>query len=172
MIRHSDETRSGEANLPDDHDPELDLFLERVVDVPPELVWRAWTRPEHLRQWFAPRPWGIAECEIDLRPGGIFRIAMRNPEGEVLPSNAGCYLEVVENRRLVWTDALGPGYRPSAEPFFTAMVTMEPEGSGTRYVARAIHGSKTTREQHEQMGFYEGWGQVLDQLVEFAKSLE
>jgi uncharacterized protein YndB with AHSA1/START domain len=151
-------------------DPKLDLVLERVVDVRPELVWAAWTQPEHIPHWFAPRPWSISECKIDLRPGGIFHFVMHSPEGEAFPST-GCFLEVVPNRKLVWTDALLPGYRPSPEPFFTAMVTMEPEGSGTRYVATAIHCDEERRKNHEEMGFHEGWGTVLDQLVEYAKSM-
>ena len=55
-------------------DPKLDLVLERVVDVPPELVWRAWTEPKHLMPWFTPAPWKTVDCEIDLRPGGIFQV--------------------------------------------------------------------------------------------------
>lgn len=151
------------------HDPELDLVLERVVDVPPELVWKAWTRPEHLVHWFVPAPWTLADCSVDLRPGGAFRTVMRSPEGEEFPS-AGCYLEIVENRKLVFTDALLPGYRPSLEPFFTAVVTLEPEGTGTRYVARAIHRDREGRDRHEAMGFHEGWGTCLDQLVALVRS--
>ena len=60
----------------------LDLVLERVVDVPRELVWAAWTQPEHLKKWFTPAPWTTVDCEIDLRPGGIFRTKMRGPEGQ------------------------------------------------------------------------------------------
>lgn len=151
-------------------DPKLDLVLERVVDVPPERVWAAWTRPEHIPHWFAPRPWSVSDCEIDLRPGGVFRCVMRSPEGEEFPST-GCYLEVVPNRKLVWTDALLPGYRPAPEPFFTAMLTLEPSGNGTRYVATAIHGDEDSRRKHEAMGFHEGWGKALDQLIEHAKTL-
>jgi hypothetical protein len=62
-------------------DPKLDLVLERVIDVPRELVWAAWTRPEHVKHWLTPRPWTVSECEIDLRPGGMFRFVMRSPEG-------------------------------------------------------------------------------------------
>ena len=153
------------------HDPELDLVLERVIDVPPELVWKAWTRAEHLKHWFAPRPWSISDLEIDVRPGGIFRMSMRSPEGEEFPNEPGCYLEVIENRKLVFTDALGPGYRPKDEPFFTAIVTMEPEGDGTRYVARAVHRDVEGRRKHEEMGFHEGWSTVLDQMVEYAKAM-
>ena len=119
--------------------PELDLVLERVVDVRPELVWKAWTQPEHLKRWFTPKPWETIDCEIDLRPGGVFSTTMRSPEGEVMPAEPGCYLEVVENRKLVFTDALGPGYRPKSEPFMTAVILLEPEGSGTRYTAIAMH---------------------------------
>ncbi len=93
-------------------DPELDLVLERVVDVPPELVWKAWTEPKHLMPWFCPKPWTVTACDIDLRPGGRFYTVMCSPEGEEFP-NEGCYLEVVPNERLVWTDALLTGYRPA-----------------------------------------------------------
>ena len=151
-------------------DPKLDLVLERVVDVPRELVWAAWTRPEHLRKWFTPAPWTVADCEIDLRPGGIFRTVMRSPEGKEFP-NIGCYLEVVPNERLVWTDALLPGYRPAENPFMTAIITLESQGTGTRYTAVAIHRDDAGRKKHEEMGFYQGWGKALDQLVAHVKTM-
>ncbi len=151
------------------HDPKLDLVLDRVVDVPPEFVWKAWTRPEHLRQWFAPAPWSVSDCRIDLRPGGEFFTEMRSPEGETFPGQ-GCFLEVVENRRLTVTDALLPGYRPAESPFFTTVLTLEPEGKGTRYVARAMHRNPEDRVRHEEMGFIEGWGTCLDQLVHLVKA--
>lgn len=149
-------------------DPTLDLVLERVVDVPRELVWTAWTKPEHLMKWFVPAPWTLADCELDLRPGGIFRTVMRSPEGQEFP-NLGCYLDVVPNERLVFTDALLPGYRPSASPFMTAIITLEPHGTGTRYTATALHNSEAERQKHEEMGFHSGWGTVLDQLVAYVK---
>jgi uncharacterized protein YndB with AHSA1/START domain len=153
-------------------DSNLDLVLEREIDVAPDLVWAAWTTPEHLKKWFAPKPYETAECEIDLRPGGIFHVVMRSPEGESMDEGAGCVLEVVENERLVWTAALGPGFRPAASDFpFTAVVTMEPSGSGTKYRAVAVHGSPELRAEHEKMGFHEGWAAALDQLVEVAKGL-
>lgn len=151
--------------------PKLDLVLERVVDVKPELVWRAWTEPDHVMKWFTPKPWETIECEIDLHPGGMFRTTMRSPEGEVQPTSTGCFLEVVPNRRLVFTDALGPGYRPNASSFMTAYVLLEPEGAGTKYTAIAVHSNEEQCQQHEEMGFYQGWGTALDQLVEYAKTL-
>jgi uncharacterized protein YndB with AHSA1/START domain len=152
-------------------DPNLDLKLERTVDVKPELVWAAWTKPELLKQWFCPKPWSVSDCELDVRPGGICRTVMRSPEGQEFP-NVGCYLEVVPNRKLVFTDALLPGYRPAEKSFMTAIVLMEPHGAGgTKYTAIALHNSEAARIRHEQMGFAEGWGKAWEQLVELVKGL-
>ena len=151
-------------------DPKLDLLLERHADVSPAQVWKAWTTPEHLVKWLAPRPWTITECEVDLRPGGQLRFVMRSPEGQLYP-NLCCFLEVVPNQRLVWTDALLPGYRPATEPFFTAVVLMESDGKGgTNYRAIAMHRDEDGRKKHEAMGFHQGWGQVFDQMVEHIKA--
>ena len=157
-------------------DPRLDLVLERVVDVPPQTVWKAYTQPEALKRWFTPRPWMTVDCEIDLRPGGIFRTTMRSPEGEEFP-NVGCYLEVVENQKLVWTTALGPGYRPlpqvisGFEDPITAVILLEPLGRKTRYTAIAVHGTPESAQKHDRMGFQEGWGTCADQLGEVAREL-
>ncbi|SCL73048.1 Uncharacterized conserved protein YndB, AHSA1/START domain [Micromonospora citrea] len=156
-----------------DMDPKLDLVLERTVDVAPELVWKAWTTPELIVRWFAPKPWSTSSCEIDLRPGGRFDTVMRSPEGEEYPSS-GCILVVEENRTLVFTSALASGFRPqnTGDGFpFTAVVSLEPAGAGTRYTATAIHADAAARKSHEEMGFVEGWGAALDQLVEVARSL-
>lgn len=160
-------------------DPVLDLVLERVVDVPRALVWQAWTRPEHLKQWFTPEPWKTVACEIDLRPGGIFRTVMLSPEGKEYP-NVGCYLEVIENERLVWTSALEPGFRPARLEVsgmecsglaFTAVITLADAGKGTRYVATALHRDVADRKRHEELGFHDGWGKALDQLVAMAREV-
>lgn len=158
-------------SVPHEFDPKLDLKLERTVDVSPELVWAAWTQPEHVVHWFTPAPWKTVSCEIDLRPGGKFNTIMQSPEGKQFP-NLGCFLEVVPGRRLVFTDALLPGYRPSGKPFMTAIVTIEPAGEGTRYTAIALHPDEAKRKEHEEMGFYDGWGTALDQLVAYAKTLK
>lgn len=162
-------------------DPKLDLVLERIVEVPVDLVWLAWTTPEHLKKWFTPAPWTTVDCEIDLRPGGIFRTVMRSPEGREFPG-VGCYLEVIRNEKLVWTNALQPGYRPSSpstvdkehecsELVFTAVILLEPHGSGTKYTAIAMHRDEGERKKHEEMGFHEGWGKALEQLVAIAKKM-
>jgi|TARA_R110000782_G_scaffold102483_2_gene189481 uncharacterized protein YndB with AHSA1/START domain len=152
-------------------DPRLDLVLERVVPVRPEVLWRAWTEPDHLMKWFTPVPWQTVACEIDLRPGGVFSTTMRSPKGVTQPASSGCYLEVVPHRRLTFTDALGPGYRPTGSPFMTATILFEPEGQGTRYVAIARHVNEEGRTRHESMGFTTGWGTALDQLVAMAGTI-
>jgi uncharacterized protein YndB with AHSA1/START domain len=156
-----------------------DLVLERTLDAPIDLVWKAYTDPEHLKQWFAPKPFQITECELDLRPGGIFRIRMQGPDGfDTGHGNAGCVLEVIEGRKLSWTSALGPGYRPAemgegCESFpMTAVVTFEDIGSGkTGYRAVALHRNQADSDMHAQMGFQDGWGATAAQLEELAKSL-
>ena len=154
---------------------ESDLVLERVVDVSPELVFRAWTTPQHLMPWFCPKPYRTVECEIDLKPGGKFFAQMVDPSGNKLPAHPGCYLEIVPDRKLVWTSALGPGYRPLdpalAPWFFTAVLTFEPHGNGgCKYTATAVHTTREHAEAHEKMGFSQGWGKVLEQLVEYVKT--
>lgn len=158
---------------------ETDLVLERVLDAPRALVWKAWTTPEHLKRWWAPRPYETPECEMDLKPGGAFYTKMTGPDG-FEESGTGCFLEIVEGEKLVWTSALGEGYRPNrlaAEGCgafaFTAIVTFEDAGEGrTRYRAVAMHASRADRDTHEQMGFHDGWGTVADQLGEVAAGLE
>lgn len=154
-------------------DPSLDLLLERIVDVPAHLVWKAWTTPELIKQWFTPRPWVTTECVLDLRPGGIFRTAMRGPEGEEHAGD-GCVLEVVECRKFAWTSALGPGYRPQITPAgafaFTAVLTFEAMGDQTKYSALVIHADEESKDKHAAMGFHGGWATALDQLVELMKS--
>lgn len=145
-------------------DAQRDLILKRVVVAPRARIWATWTEPELLKQWFCPAPWSVSHCEIDLRPSGLFRTIMRSPEGQEFPSD-GCYLEVVPQERLVWTDALGPGYRPSDKPFMTGIIALRDVPGGTEYTARAIHRDPTTRIKHEEMGFHGGWSTALDQLL-------
>jgi len=150
----------------------LDLVLTRTIDVPRITVWRAWTEPHILVKWYTPAPWMTDTCEIDLRSGGLFRTVMRSPEGEAF-DNDSCYIEVVEGERLVFTDALGPGYRPKGEPFMTAIITLEDAEEGvTRSTARALHKDDADRDRQRATGFFELWGTALGQLVAVGKSME
>ena len=140
-----------------------DLLLTRLIDAPREKLYRAWTEPDLLKQWFAPLPYTTPVAELDVRPGGSSLIVMRGPDGGDMPLK-GVYLEVVQNERLVFTDAYTKAWEPSDKPFMTVIVTFENEQGKTRYTARVRHWTVADREAHEKMGLHQGWGKCIDQL--------
>jgi len=140
-----------------------DLVLTRLIDATPDKVFRAWTDPDLLKQWFAPPPYTTPVAELDVRPGGANLIVMRGPDGADMP-NRGVYLEVVKNERVVFTDAYTGAWTPSEKPFMTVILTFANEGAKTRYTARVRHWTVADRQAHEKMGFHEGWGRCADQL--------
>jgi uncharacterized protein YndB with AHSA1/START domain len=154
-----------------------DLTVERVLDAPRDLVWTALTTLEHMKRWWAPRPYQTPEVEIELWPGGRFFTRMTGPDDFEF-AGTGCVLEVAEGERLTWTSALLPGFRPAdaiedcvSFPF-TAVVTLEDAGDGrTRYRAVAMHRNEADRDTHAKMGFEDGWGTCADQLGEVAAGL-
>lgn len=149
----------------------FELKLERVIDATPEKIWRAYTDPAILSQWFSPKPWTITDAIVEPRVGGRFNFTMHGPDGEVFP-NSGVFLEVIENRRMITTDAFTPDWKPAGQPFMVTRIELEPTGDGkTKYTATASHWNEDSMKQHEQMGFHEGWGQVADQLNELVKTL-
>lgn len=156
-------------------DPQRDIVLERVVRASPRILWRVLTEPEHAKQWTTPLPWVTVGCEIDLRPGGVFRTLMRSPEGQE-SVNLCCFLEVVPEQRLVWTNALLPAFRPAPPPevvpFITAEFTLQAEGRGTRYVAHVMHRDEADCQRHVELGFHDGWATVMEQAANCAASLE
>jgi len=157
-------------------DPTLDLVLTREIDIPASAAWRGWTEPALIKQWFTPAPWQTVGCEIDLRPGGEFMTVFQSPEGDQFPNN-GCFLEVIKDQRLTWTSALGPGFRPVAtspgSPVFTATILFEAlPDDRSRYTAIAMHQDEAGAKAHAAMGFHQGWGAALDQLVELMKKVQ
>jgi len=147
---------------------ERELVLTRIIDAPAEKLFRCWTDPELMKQWFTPKPWKTVDVRTDLRAGGSSYVLMEGPEGQQFP-NYGVYLEVVPNRKLVFTDAFTEAWKPSQKPFMVATVTFEDLGEGrTLYTARAAHWTVEDLKTHEQMGFHEGWGAAADQLAELA----
>ena len=154
-------------------DPKLDFTIERTIDAPTRLVWEALTQPEHLKQWYMPREWGrVARAEMDVRPGGIFRIDIAVGDGREVP-NLGCVLEAIPMKRLVWTSMLFPGYRPAVfdDIPITAIVTLETAGTGTRYIFTALHRDEADLAKNKSSGWQEGTEIALDQLIEHVQSL-
>ena len=147
-----------------------ELVLTRLIDAPPEKLFRAWTDPKLMEQWFCPKPWYVSDVVTDVRAGGATSMVMNGSNGERF-FNRGVYLDVVPNSRIVFTDAYTDAWTPSEKPFFTAIVTFENEGGKTRYTARALHWNAADREHHEKMGFHEGWGKAADQLEELVSRI-
>lgn len=151
--------------------PKYELSLTRVIDAPRSKIFKAWTTPELVKQWFAPLPWTTPHVEMDVRQGGANLFVMSDPDGNEFP-NRGVYLEVVENEKLVFTDAFTSAWVPSAKPFMVGTITLEDLGGGrTKYTATVLHWSEEDRQAHEKMGFYEGWGQCTDQLAALVAKL-
>lgn len=151
-------------------DPKTDLSFTRTLAVPRQLVWECWTQPEHIPHFFVPAPHKVTSVDIDLRVGGRFNTTF-DVDGNIV-ENVGVYLEVVPGRKLVFTDTYSEGWKPAPEPFMTAILQLEdaPDG-GTTYTAIARHRNPDTCEQHEQMGFFDGWSTAATQLETYAKGL-
>lgn len=148
------------------------LVLERRLAAPRAAVWRCWSEPALLLEWFCPKPWQVTEVELDLRPGGVFRTKMQGPNGEESDGQPGMVLLVDPGRRLIFTDALAGEYRPAGKPFMVAEITLRdaPEG-GTLYRAVARHWTAEERDNHAKMGFHQGWGLAAEQLEALAQTV-
>jgi uncharacterized protein YndB with AHSA1/START domain len=148
-----------------------ELVLTLLLDAPRAAIYRCWTEPELMKQWFAPKPYTTPYVETDVRPGGASKITMRSPDGQDMP-NPGQWLVVEPNKRLMFTDAFTGDWQPKeGAPFFVAEISLSDEGGKTRYIAKARHWTKENREQHEAMGFHPGWTTCARQLEALAKTL-
>jgi uncharacterized protein YndB with AHSA1/START domain len=151
-------------------DPKTDLTFTRSLKAPRDLVWECWTSPEHIPHFFVPRPHSVTACEIDLRIGGRFNTTFLVDGTEM--ANTGVWLEIVPKTRLVFTDAYAEGWAPAPDPFMTAILDFaDAADGGTIYTATARHRSPEAAKTHEDMGFFDGWGTVADQLEDYAATL-
>lgn len=152
--------------------PEIanELTLGRVIAAPRRAVWRCWTEPELLKQWYCPKPWFVSEARIDLRTHGASHFVMNGPNGE-RHEWPGLYLEVVPFERLVFTDAFSSAWVPFGKPFMVGIVSFADHQDGTLYTARVRHWSEESAKEHLAMGFHEGWGAAAQQLEDLARTL-
>jgi uncharacterized protein YndB with AHSA1/START domain len=148
---------------------QFNLIFERTTKLTPEQIWLGWTDPTTLMKWFCPRPWKVTDCHLDLKAGGEFYTLMQSPEGQTFPNN-GCFLEVIPNQKLVWTNMMTAGFVPvETEQMgfaFSVTLTLTKVGNETFYKAVVAHANEAGKKQHEQMGFQEGWGAAFNQLIE------
>jgi uncharacterized protein YndB with AHSA1/START domain len=149
---------------------ETTLTLHRILKVPRALVWDCWTDPDHLKNWFVPRPHTIEKVEMDVMPGGRFNTLMK-VDGNLYP-NDGSILAVTPGERLVFTDLMLTGWQPVAEPGlgFTAELILRDHPDGTDYTAIARHRTVEGATTHEAMGFQDGWGTVASQLEDYIQT--
>ncbi|MDZ4727532.1 MAG: SRPBCC domain-containing protein [Leptospira sp.] len=154
-----------------------ELKIERVVEVQAELLWKCWTEPKHLIPWFTPKPWQTIDAKCELVAGGEFYTLMKSPEGEQF-SNHGIYLELIKNKRIVWTDAILKGWIPtedSSDRPFRGIFQLDFEDIGngkSKFTGTARHWNIEECKKHAEMGFHEGWGTALDQLIEYSKTIK
>ena len=147
------------------------LTLERTLAAPRSVVWRCWTVPELLKQWYCPKPWSVPEADFDLRVGGRMNTVMAGPNGERFEAQ-GMWLAIEPMCRLVFTDAYTEGFVPTAQPFMTGVVQLADAPNGhTRMTWSARHATAETKAKHLEMGWEAGWNAATDQLDALAKTL-
>ncbi|MBI3507932.1 MAG: SRPBCC domain-containing protein [Proteobacteria bacterium] len=155
------------ALRPGDAPEDRSLVIVRGFAAPRRLVWRAWTDPVHMARWWGPHQFTAPECELDVRPGGAWRIVMRGPHGPGFPIG-GNYIEVVENERLVYSvriDHSGTEWEGVKPPPQTHIILFEDEGAGTKLTIVTRLETAADRDAVRAMGHAEGFGQSLDKLA-------
>jgi uncharacterized protein YndB with AHSA1/START domain len=145
--------------------PDLDLTISRVIKAPRPAVWSAWTDRASFEQWWVPAPAKCRVLAMDLRPGGSLETEISEDGGDFTPHLSGCFLAIDDQQRIVFTNSLVAGWRPAEQPFMTAVITLKDHPAGTDYVAYVMHKNNADRNMHEEMGFYDGWGTVTEQLA-------
>lgn len=144
---------------------DLDLTISRVIRAPRSLVWSAWTDPASFEQWWIPAPARCKVVDMEMRPGGAFVTRMSEDGCDYRPHLDACFLDVADGERIVFTNALVGGWRPAEQPFMTAIITLQDHPDGTDYAAHVMHRNNADRNMHAEMGFYDGWGTVIEQLA-------
>lgn len=148
-----------------------EMSFSRLLDAPAGKLFRLWTDPSRMHEWFCPKPWTVTEATLEARPGGVFHATMASPDGET-SAIRGQYLDLVPDRKIVFTDAFtGDWNTRDGAPFMVGIVEFTPEGGKTRYTCTVRHWNEEARAQHEQMGFPHGWEIVAGQLEALAKTL-
>ncbi|WP_017931843.1 SRPBCC family protein [Robiginitomaculum antarcticum] len=141
------------------------LTVERTLNAPRDKIWRCWTDPDLLKQWYVPKPWYIPTVDLDVRPGGRCNFTMAGPDGERI-ENVGCYLEVTSQERLVFTDGYSEDFMPRPDGFMTGVVKLSDAGKGqTKMLWSARHATPELKQKHLDMGFEQGWNACVDQLA-------
>jgi len=134
------------------------LTLKRTFNAPVELVWEAWTRPEHVAQWWAPKGMKVKVVEHNFKVGGKWKYVMPMPDGSEFISD-GVYSVIVELKK-IFSSA---NFKPMTEGV-EIQALFEKDGSKTNFTFHVIHPTEEYCKQQEKMGFYNGWGSAFERL--------
>ena len=145
-----------------------ELVITRVFDAPARLLFEAYSKPEHLKQWFGPAGWPVTMAEVDFRVGGRYRLAMTGPSGVQNTPFGGTYLEIVKDRKIVFDNAFE---EPGAERMIMT-VTFEEDAGKTKLTLRTLFASVAMKDLHVGHGFEQGTSSAYDQLAELAARLK
>jgi uncharacterized protein YndB with AHSA1/START domain len=147
------------------------LSVSRRMQARPAQVFACWTSAERLARWFCPRPWQVTDGDMAFHVGGHNHAIMRGPDGGEAVHRS-VFLEIVPDRRIVFTDAYERAWVPSASPFITAEIDLaETEGGGTHVTVTVRHWTEADKDRHAAMGFIPAWTAVLAQMEEVALTL-
>lgn len=146
------------------HKPAFELEIDRLIDAPRSRVFKAWTEPEQMKAWFAPKPYQLVVKTMDFRVGGAYDMAMKGPAGEEFPFS-GVYLELDPPARLVWNSQ----FPDMPQGSIVTVVTFTEEGGKTRVRAKQTFSALSPTAKHAIAGAEEGWGLTMDQLVGFCQ---
>ncbi len=161
-----------------------ELVISRVFDAPRQLVYKVWTEPEHIKNWWGPGPFTAPRCEVDLQVGGGYIYVMRSPDGQEFPVQ-GEFIEIVKNEKLVYTDdmykqadfwkmMIGGKVGPDVD-FSTVQlivtVTFEDQGAKTKFTLVTRFVTNGLRDAMAGMQMAEGWTSSLEKFAaELAKA--
>lgn len=141
------------------------LTLKKTMNVPLELVWEAWTQPEHIALWWGPKGMDVKVTEHDFKVGGKWKYVMKMPDGSDFISE-GVYSEIVPFRKIV-TSA---NFRPMTEGV-ELYVLFEANGNKTDFTFSVVHATEEYCKQQEKMGFYNGWGTAFTRLESYLSGI-
>jgi uncharacterized protein YndB with AHSA1/START domain len=139
-----------------------EVVIERIYDAPARLLFKAWSRPEHLMKWFGPVGWPLTLCEVDFRVGGRWRFAMTGASGKQNTPFGGTYLEIVPNRKIVFDNTFEA---PGAETMIMT-ITFEEKDGRTKLTHHTLFASVAMKNHHVGAGFVQGTNSGLDQLAD------
>jgi len=144
--------------------PNRTLSIEKTLNAPLELVWKAWTQPEHIAQWWGPKGMETKVAKHDFQVGGTWKFVMMMPNGQEFIGE-GVYSEIVEFEKIISS----ADFKPMTEGV-EIQALFKAKGDQTEFTFHCVHATEEYCKQQEQMGFYNGWGSTFNRLAEYLEA--